>query len=128
VSSAESCGLQRKYQLDVRLADRLVGLFSDWDRETGVGIEVMSGFRTREGQVRPKEQGRPAASPDVSTHTTCPSTGADIRISGLITTAVKARFGRIAIMNGLRWGGGGPVDPSTGIPLDWNHVDTGPRV
>lgn len=30
-------------------------------------------------------------------------------------------------MNGLRWGGGGPVD-DIGIPVDWNHLDLGPRV
>ena len=38
----------------------------------------------------------------------------------------KAIWGRIAVMNGLRWGGGGPVDEG-GIPLDWGHVDRGPR-
>ncbi len=37
-----------------------------------------------------------------------------------------ATWGRIATINGLRWGGGGQVD-SGGIPVDWGHVDRGPR-
>ena len=39
---------------------------------------------------------------------------------------MKAIWGRVAVMNGLRWGGGGAVDDG-GIPLDWQHVDRGPR-
>jgi len=39
---------------------------------------------------------------------------------------MKAIWGRIATFNGLRWGGGGAVDDG-GIPLDWGHVDRGPR-
>ena len=39
---------------------------------------------------------------------------------------MKAIWGRVAVMNGLRWGGGGAVDDG-GIPLDWAHVDRGPR-
>jgi len=70
--------------------------------------------------------GRPTAPVALSTHTTCPATGADIRLGFAPTRVQQAIWGRIATMNGLRWGGGGEVDDG-GIPLDWQHVDLGPR-
>lgn len=44
----------------------------------------------------------------------------------LPTRIMKAIWGRIVTLNGLRWGGGGLVDDG-GIPIDWQHVDRGPR-
>lgn len=102
-------------------------MIHDWEQQTRIGIQIISGFRTVAEQIELGRQGRPAADPSRSTHTTCPATGIDFRINGFVTTLMKARFGTIAVMNGLRWGGGSPVDPSTGIPSDWNHVDLGPR-
>jgi len=40
---------------------------------------------------------------------------------------MKITWGNIVLANGLRWGGGGDVDPDNLIPLDWRHVDRGPR-
>jgi len=87
---------------------------------------VLSGFRTVKEQNELIRRGRPAANPLVSTHTTCPATGVDFRINGFVTRLMKARFGRIVVLNGLRWGGGSPND-DVGIPSDWNHADLGPR-
>ena len=39
---------------------------------------------------------------------------------------MKVTWGNVTLSHGLRWGGGGPTDEA-GIPLDWRHVDTGPR-
>jgi len=127
VSNESVAELQAVWKLDCRLATRIHAVFRDWLLQTGIPIEVLSGFRTDAEQIFLARAGRPAASVQVSTHTVCPATGTDVRISGIVTVDMKARFGTIAIQNGLRWGGGGPVDPITGIPLDWNHVDLGPR-
>lgn len=48
-------------------------------------------------------------------------------VSGFPVNQYKVELGVAAVENGLRWGGGSPRDPETGIPRDWNHVDTGPR-
>jgi len=40
---------------------------------------------------------------------------------------MKVTWGNIVLVQGLRWGGGGPVDPDNLIPVDWQHVDRGPR-
>lgn len=111
-----------------QLALPLSRVLVQWETETSIGIEVISGHRTPLEQDRLRAQGRPTASNLTSTHLTCPATGADVTILSFVTSLMKARFGRIVIENGLRWGGGSKVDPTTGIPSDWNHVDTGPRV
>lgn len=125
--SERSCRLSETWLLAPQLADRIDVLMDDWQRETRIAIGVLSGHRTRSEQEKLERDGRPTAPFDLSTHTTCPATGADMVIFGFVTTAMKATFGRIAVMNGLRWGGGGPADPETGIPVDWNHIDLGPR-
>lgn len=89
-------------------------------------IAIISGFRTRARQLELAREGRPAADPDVSTHCSCPATGVDLRILGLEPRNYeKALFGEAATRVGLRWGGGSPAPD--GIPVDWNHVDDGPR-
>ncbi len=115
------------WSLSARLADRLFHVMIQWEQETRIPITVISGFRTRRQQEDLARSGRPTAPFSLSTHTVCPSEGADLKISTFVTTAMKAQFGRIVVMNGLRWGGGSAVDPKTGIPSDWQHVDTGPR-
>ena len=120
------CELEKTWKLDGRLADRLGHVLEDWLEETRMNIAVISGFRTVEEQLELARSGRPAAPPHLSTHTLCPATGADVRINGFVTDTMKARFGRIVVMNGLRWGGGSTVS-EVGIPSDWNHVDLGPR-
>jgi len=87
---------------------------------------IFSGFRTHEQQEELQEEGRPAAPVDVSTHTTCPATGADVRPDIAWDPAVILTFGSAAVSAGLRWGGGGPID-ETGIPIDRSHLDLGPR-
>lgn len=94
--------------------------------ETRQDVEIISGYRTREEQRRLHRTGRPAAPDEVSTHRSCPATGVDVRLGFAPTRIQKATWGRMAVMNGLRWGGGGAVDDG-GIPLDWGHIDRGPR-
>ena len=53
--------------------------------------------------------------------------GVDISLGVLTSEFMKVTWGRLALINGLRWGGGGPVDRNNLIPLDWRHVDRGPR-
>ena len=122
----EACDLVSEWALDPRLAVRLANVLNDWERESSIGAQVISGFRTRAEQEELGRRGRPTAPFSRSTHTTCPSTGADVSINGFVTRAMKASFGRIVVMNGLRWGGGSQVD-DIGIPSDWNHVDLGAR-
>jgi uncharacterized protein YcbK (DUF882 family) len=128
----EECALiGEKWLLDPRLAQRVAVVMHEWRKETHIGIEVISGYRTVEEQRELIRRGRPAADPSVSTHTSCPSTGVDVRINGLMTRLMKARFLRIARMAGLRVGGNDYCTPSTcddiGIPNDWNHLDLGRR-
>lgn len=90
-------------------------------------LKVLSGYRTCAQETLLGEQGRPAIPCDRSNHTTTPARAMDLWPEIAVTDAVKAQFGRAATFAGLRWGGGSPVDPQTGIPSDWNHVDLGPR-
>lgn len=118
------CSLAARWILDPRLAERLVMMAGFLP----FGLSIISGFRSVAQQMQLKEEGRPAADPAVSTHCSCPATGADLRIDGVEAgNYEKALFGAAAVSAGLRWGGGSPVDVSTGIPSDWNHVDLGPR-
>ena len=94
--------------------------------ETRGNVEMISGYRTRAEQEALGRKGRPTAPDELSTHRSCPATGADVNIGWAPTRVQKAIWGRIVTMNGLRWGGGGGVDDG-GIPIDWQHVDLGPR-
>lgn len=120
--TTDHCRLARKWKLDQRLARALVVMSGRLE----FGIEIISGYRSPEKQRALEAQGRPAAPVDVSTHTWCPATGADLTVSIAPVRSVKARLGAEAVRAGLRWGGGSPVDRA-GIPSDWNHVDLGPR-
>jgi len=98
----------------------------DFFEETRGTVQIISGLRTRAEQGALRRSGRPAARDDVSTHLSCPATGVDVSLGFAPTRSQKAIWGRIVTMNGLRWGGGGAVD-SGGIPVDFGHVDRGPR-
>jgi len=115
------------FGLDFNVAERLLHSAQDFEQETRRPVQLISGYRTRAEQAALARAGRPAAPDEVSTHRSCPATGADIALGYLPTRVHKAIWGRIVVMNGLRWGGGGAVDDG-GIPLDWQHVDAGPRV
>lgn len=131
--------LQEQWLISCELAEKLVQL----NREVEwMGLAIISGYRSVEEQIALGEEGRPAARPDRSTHTTCPATGADLwplnvdpdsdgrAIPGRHIPSgplpVKTEFGAAVRRVGLRWGGGSPED-MYGMPSDWNHVDLGPR-
>lgn len=116
------CELAQRWGIAGTLARKIRVMSANAD----LGLLIISGYRTCEQQAGLARVGRPAVACDVSTHTTCPATGADLWTTPAPVTAVKARFGTSAVLAGLRWGGGSQVDGS-GIPADWNHVDLGPR-
>jgi hypothetical protein len=118
---------ERAWGISCDLAWKLGILREQYELESGRRLEIISGYRTCGDQERLEAAGRPAAPCHLSTHTTSPATGADVSIGFGPTTAMKARLGALAVWNELRWGGGSPVDPQTGIPSDWNHFDLGPR-
>jgi len=117
------CSFAQRWGISNELAQRLHQM--QWDLEFPVSI--ISGLRSEEEQNALRGQGRPAADNDKSTHLTCPATGADVMPQIAITNYVKARLGAEGVLAGMRWGGGGAVDPETGIPRDWPHFDLGPR-
>jgi len=121
--SAPDCGLANRWGITPELQFRL-------ERAAGqleFRIAMISGLRTPKEQEGLRRSGRPTAPDDVSTHLSCPATGADVMPQIGITDVVKARMGAEGTFAGLRWGGGSPPDPDTGIPSDWNHFDMGPR-
>lgn len=104
---------------------RVVLSAQQYTQETALPVDVISGFRTQREQERLARAGRPTAPDEKSTHRSCPATGVDVSLGPFPTNVQKAIWGRIVTLNGLRWGGGGPVQD--GIPLDWAHVDRGAR-
>lgn len=116
------CELADRWQIDHQLAARLFVMADYLPFE----VRIISGFRTAAEQAQLEIEGRPTAPDNLSTHRSCPATGADLRVSVAVTEAVKATFGEAAVRAGLRWGGGSRVNEN-GIPSDWNHVDLGPR-
>ena len=129
-SFEEVCELGNKWGLDQTLATRIVTMAREFSKGSPVtGLSIISGLRTDEEQNALRRAGRPTADNDKSTHLACPATGADLRVNGVssVDRSVRQAFGVAARFSGLRWGGGSRVDPDTGIPSDWNHVDLGPR-
>lgn len=122
--TTDPCDLMSRWLISRELAVKLVRLSG----RVEFPFNIISGYRTRTRQEELTQQGRPTANPDLSTHLSCPATGADLWPDVAVTDVVKARLGAEAVSVGLRWGGGGPVDPETGIPIDWNHFDLGPRM
>lgn len=125
-TGAKLCAFADRWRISFDLASRLVVLSGRLPWRLG----ILSGYRTDEEQRRELErkQGRNVAPVNRSTHTTCPATGADLFFVDMSPVDMtRARFGRAVIESGLRWGGGSRIDPATGIPSDWNHVDLGPR-
>lgn len=123
------CAFAATWGIDTRLAARLTNL----SRRLPFPLLMISGSRTRAEQEGLAAEGRPAAPYDLSTHAAtdamgCPrwATGADVSPSVAHVASVKAHVGRAAAEVGLRWGGGSLRD-SEGFPVDWQHVDLGPR-
>jgi len=123
----DECELAARWGVSTDLVRRVNLAAVDYRQETASLIWVVSGYRTESMQRRLERAGRPTAPDELSTHRSCPATGLDISLGFAPTRIQKAIWGRIVTMQGLRWGGGGPVDDG-GIPFDWAHVDLGPRV
>lgn len=119
----DPCGLEARWKIAPRVAQLLVQLSA----RLPFPITLISGYRTCTQQQALGKAGRPAAPCGLSTHVSCPATGVDVWPGIAVTDVVKANLGAAAVPLGFRWGGGSPVDPNTGIPSDWNHLDLGPR-
>lgn len=120
---SDPCQISQRWRVTLSLARKLIAV----GVATPFPVSIISGFRTVESQNLLRRKGRPTAANDRSTHLTCPATGADLRIGAAVTRVTQAVLGNEIFRAGLRWGGGSPVDPETGIPSDWNHADEGPR-
>ena len=125
--SEGACVVSRRWTVQTDVVRRVMRAATQFEMETGRPVRILSGHRSIEKQLQLKRAGRPAADPSVSTHTSCPATGIDIDMGFGVTNVMKVIWGRIIVFEGLRWGGGSPIDPQTGTPSDWNHVDAGPR-
>ncbi len=126
ILDGDVCGLSERWGVDGQTMRRVWLSAQDFRAETRREVWIISGWRSRKEQQALDRRGRPAAPEAASTHRSCPATGVDVSLGPLPTRVMKAIWGRIVTLNGLRWGGGGPVDDG-GIPLDWGHVDRGPR-
>lgn len=119
----EVCDFASRWSIDLALAlglQRLAG-------HLPFGIRMISGWRTAEQQADLIRSG-PGAPDHLSTHRSCPATGADLAVDGVdVGTAVKLRLGQEAVMVGLRWGGGSQPGADGTHGHEWNHVDLGPR-
>lgn len=128
ITNANPCILAERWKVALDSMERVFRSAQDFETQTGGRrVFIISGFRTAEEQRRLGRQGRPTAPDNLSTHRSCPATGVDISLGLNASTFMKITWGNIVLTNGLRWGGGGPVDPDNLIPLDWRHVDRGPR-
>jgi len=123
----DPCDLSKRWGVSLETMKRVVHAAFLFRQETGREVVLISGYRTREEQSALERKGRPVAPDSLSTHRSCPATGVDVNLGFLPTRVMKAIWGRIVTIEGLRWGGGGPND-DIGIPLDWGHVDRGPRL
>ena len=119
----ELCAFAEKWRIAGVLATKLVCVAE----RLPFGIKIISGYRTAAKQRELENAGRPTAPDHLSTHRSCPATGVDVLPVIAVSRVVKATLGEAAVICGLRWGGGSPVDEETGIPSDWNHLDLGPR-
>jgi len=127
LTDADECDLAERWKVAPDTIARVWAAARDFFEETRRQVWIISGWRSQGEQRGLSRQGRPTARDDLSTHRSCPATGVDISLGPRPSGFLKATWGRITLIHGLRWGGGGGVDEA-GIPLDWQHVDTGRRV
>ncbi len=126
INQENFCELARRWGVAVDTMKRVAFAAADYQLETGGEVQIVSGSRTPSQQQRLRRMGRPTAPDDQSTHLSCPATGVDVSLGFAPSRFEIATWGRITLVHGLRWGGGGKVDEA-GIPLDWQHVDMGRR-
>lgn len=122
----DACTLAKNWTLDPTLSTRVVRTFEKFILETRHTPRVISGYRTAAEQEALRRAGRPTAPDNLSNHRVCPSKAVDVSLGFPVTKNLKLVFGRIATQEGLRWGGGSPLDEES-IPRDWQHLDLGPR-
>lgn len=127
VTDSDFCELANRWRVRPDVMELVWKSAEQLEFETGRTVWIISGFRTAAEQRALEKAGRPAAPDQISTHRSCPATGVDVWLGPLPSNLLKVTWGRITTFNGLRWGGGSPIDPETGIPEDWNHVDRGQR-
>lgn len=118
----DACSLATRWGISLQLAVKLLRVRG----RVPFAVSIISGFRTagrqqEVGNLPPCSSGKRPC----STHTVSPATGADLWPGIAVDDDVKLALGSAAVLEGLRWGGGSPVD-SRGIPSDWNHFDLGP--
>ena len=126
LTDADACNIANRWKVSLDTIRRVLAAAHDFQQETGRSVSIISGWRSAAQQRGLSRQGRPTAADNLSTHRSCPATGVDISLGILPSGFLKARWGHFTLVNGLRWGGGGRVAEG-GIPLDWQHVDLGPR-
>lgn len=128
LAGTDACALAKRWAVAEDTMSRVVLSAIQFETETGRGVWIISGYRQRFEQDHLRKSGRPTAPDELSTHRSCPATGVDVSMGPGMTRPMKATWGRIVVMTGLRWGGGGTELEENGIiPLDWQHVDRGPR-
>jgi len=126
LTGRSDCDIATRWAVSLDVVRRVRLAAEDFNTETGRQVWIISGFRSVAEQNRLRRQGRPTADNDRSTHLSCPATGVDVSLGARPSNFLKATWGRLTLVHGLRWGGGGAVTES-GIPIDWQHVDVGPR-
>ena len=94
--SDDWCGLSRRWKLSPDLAMRLTQMAA----RAPFPIQIISGYRSPEHQRQLRYQGRPAADPAVSNHTTCPSRAADVWPAIAVSRVVQAQLGEAGVVAG----------------------------
>ena len=121
------CDISSRWLVDPGVMAMVLIAAAEFSRITGRDAWIISGYRTKKEQDRLRKAGRPAALDRLSTHRSCLATGVDVDLGFGVNNALKVVWGTSVVFAGLRWGGGSGIDAETGIPVDWAHVDAGPR-
>jgi len=126
IGLSDPCVLAATWGVDPGVMLKVFRASELYENFTRSPVWITSGYRTLFEQMALRREGRPTARDDLSTHRSCPATGVDISLGPFPSRAKKLFWGQMIESVGLRWGGGGEVDPG-GLPVDWQHADGGPR-
>lgn len=118
---SDGCDLVERWRIHPTLAARIVQM----SERLPFRIGVMSGYRTEAQQDELRREGT-GARDDLSTHRSCPATGADLATDD-DSWETRVVLGRNAELLGLRWGGGAPRQNGVPVGAEWRHVDLGRR-